>query len=263
MRNAAVLTLCVLVELAFWAAPLTSFAGGTITGKVTYSGKSEEKEFLFSKYPNSKFCAKNPKKELVKGAKRVLPTIEVGKELGLKSAVVAIADIEDEAFIDPYKGTNIVAEFCEFMPFIGVVVKQKNFHVENHDTDPEDPESLKGVLYTVHLFEEIPARPKTIFNGQLERGSKLDRTVGLKKKYDRSVFRLQCDMHEFMRSFFVSVTNPYYAVTKEDGSFEIMDVPAGKHWVYAWHPFAGEMHTDVEVSDGGTTQIEFELEKLE
>jgi len=263
MRNAAMLTLCVLVELASWVVPLTSFAGGTITGKVTYSGKSEENEFLLSKYPNSKFCAKNPKKELVKGEKRVLPTIEVGKALGLKSAVVAIADIEDEAFLDRYKGTNIVARFCEFMPFIGVVVKQKNFHVENQDTDPEDPESLKSVLYTAHLFEVIPARTRTIFNGQLESGSKFDRTVGLRKKYDRSVFRLQCDMHEFMRSFFVSVTNSYYAVTKEDGSFEIKDVPAGRHGVYAWHPFAGEMYTDVEVNEGGTTQIEFELEKLE
>src|SRR5215211_5313677 len=31
---------------AFLMAPLSSFAGGTVTGKVTYSGKSEQKEFL-------------------------------------------------------------------------------------------------------------------------------------------------------------------------------------------------------------------------
>ena len=53
-------------------------AGGTIVGKVTYNGKSEEKEFLFSKFPNPKFCSKNPHKELVKGDKRIMPTIRVG-----------------------------------------------------------------------------------------------------------------------------------------------------------------------------------------
>ena len=37
---------------AFLAAPLASFAGGTIAGKVTYAGKAEQKEFLFSKFPN-------------------------------------------------------------------------------------------------------------------------------------------------------------------------------------------------------------------
>src|SRR5438132_13874938 len=125
----AVFVIFALAVVAFLVTPLTSFAGGTVTGKVTYSGKSEEKEFLFAKFPNPKFCPKNPHKEMVKGEKRILPQIEVGKDGGLKGAVVAITDIEDKAFTDAYKGTDIVAEFCEFMPFTGVVVKQKNFHV--------------------------------------------------------------------------------------------------------------------------------------
>ena len=80
---------------------------------MTYAGKAEEKEFLFSKFPNPKFCPKNPNKAFVKGEKRILPTIEVNGG-GLKGAVVAVADIEDKAFVDGYKGTEVVAEFCEF-----------------------------------------------------------------------------------------------------------------------------------------------------
>jgi hypothetical protein len=45
-----------VAAVAFVAAPLTSFAGGTISGKVTFAGKSVQKEFLFSKFPNPKFC---------------------------------------------------------------------------------------------------------------------------------------------------------------------------------------------------------------
>ena len=35
--------------------------------------------------------------------------------------------------MDGYKGVDVVAEFCEFLPFSGVVVNNKNFRVENHD----------------------------------------------------------------------------------------------------------------------------------
>ena len=53
-----------VAAVAFLATPLTSFAGGTIAGKVTYSGKAEQKEFSFAKFPNPKFCPKNPNKSL-------------------------------------------------------------------------------------------------------------------------------------------------------------------------------------------------------
>src|SRR3989337_2501672 len=97
-----------VAAVAFVAAPLTSFAGGTITGKVTYAGKAEQKEFLFSKFPNPKFCPKNPHKDLIDGEKRLLKTVEVGKDGGLKNAVVAVIDIEDQAFVDGYQGTEVV-----------------------------------------------------------------------------------------------------------------------------------------------------------
>lgn len=262
----AVLIVFALAVVAFLAAPLTSFAGGTVTGKVTYSGKSEEKEFLFSKFPNPKFCPKNPNKDLVKGEKRILPTIEVGKDGALKHAVVAVTDVEDKAFVDGYKGTDVVAEFCEFLPFTGVVVKQKNFHVENHDADPDDPgpkgdfPGKKGVLHNPHTFEVLGPSSSTVFNIALaEKGSKLDKPVVLRKK--GSILRLQCDQHEFMQGFYLPVTNSHYTVVKEDGSFEIKDVPAGKHKLVAWHPFAGKVEAEVDVPEGGTAQAKFEIKK--
>ncbi|HEX3204039.1 MAG TPA: carboxypeptidase-like regulatory domain-containing protein [Nitrospiraceae bacterium] len=247
---------------AFILAPLSSFAGGTIQGKVTYSGKPEQKEFLFSKFPNPKFCPKNPHTDLIEGDKRFLKTIEVAKDGGLKNAVVSVTDVEDKAFVDGYKGTEVAAEFCEFLPFSGVVVKQKNFHVENHDSDPDDPKSVKGVLHNPHSFEQLGPSSSTVFNIALaEKGSKLDKPVVLRKDKQGSMFRLQCDQHEFMQSFFLPVSNPHYTVAKEDGTFEIKDVPAGKHKVIAWHPFAGKVEAEVDVPEGGTAQAKFEVKK--
>ena len=73
MKKGALFIIAV-VAVAFLAMPLTSFAGGTITGKVTYSGKEEQKEFSFAKFPNPKFCPKIPKPELSKGDKRIFNT---------------------------------------------------------------------------------------------------------------------------------------------------------------------------------------------
>jgi hypothetical protein len=38
-------------------------------------------------------------------------------------------------------------------------------------------------------------------------------------------------------------------------------VPAGKHKVVAWHPFAGKVEAEVDVPEGGTAQAKFEVKK--
>ena len=264
MKKGAMTVVFGVAAAAFLAAPLTSFAGGTIAGKVTFAGKADQKEFLFSKFPNPKFCPKNPNKELMDGDKRFLKLIEVAKDGGLKGAVVAVRDIEDQAFVDGYKGTDIVAEFCEFLPFTGVVVAQKSFRVENHDSDPDDPKSVKGVLHNPHSFFVKGSSSSTDFNiGLAEKGSKLDKPVKFKGGQEKggTTYRLQCDQHEFMQGFVLPVWNPHYAVVKDGGTFEIKDVPAGKHKIIAWHPKAGQVEMEVEVPEGGKAEVKAEVKK--
>jgi hypothetical protein len=264
MKKGALSVMFGMAAAALVAAPLAANAGGTIAGKVTYAGKPEKKEFSFAKFPNPKFCPKNPNKALVDGDKRYMPTIEVGKDGGLKNAVVAVVDIEDKAFVDSYKGTDVVAEFCEFLPFAGVVVNNKSFRVENHDADPDDPKSKEGVLHNPHSFTVKGSTSATGFNiGLAKKGDKLEKPVVFRGGAEKDgYYRLQCDQHEFMQSFFLPVWNPYYAVVKEDGSFELKDVPAGKHKVVAWHPFAGKgkkIEFEVEVPEGGTANLKAEI----
>jgi hypothetical protein len=264
MKKGAMKVVFGVAAAAFLAAPLTSFAGGTIAGKVTFAGKAEQKEFLFSKFPNPKFCPKIPNKSLVDGDKRFLKTIEVGKDGGLKNAVVAVVDVEDKAFVDGFKGTEVIAEFCEFLPFAGVVVNTKNFHVENHDADPDDPKSTLGVLHNPHSFTVKGSTSATGFNiGLAKKGDKLDKPVQFRGGAEKQgYYRLQCDQHEFMQSFFLPVSNPHYAVVKEDGSFEIQGVPAGKHKVVVWHPFVGKgklNEFEIEVAEGGSANLKADL----
>ncbi len=264
MKKGAMKVVFGVAAAAFLAAPLTSFAGGTIAGKVTYPGKAEQKEFSFSKFPNPKFCPKNPNKSLMDGDKRFLKTIEVAKDGGLKGAVVAVVDVEDQAFVDGFKGTDVVAEFCEFLPFTGIVVNTKPFRAENKDADPDDPKSVAGVLHNPHSFTVKGSTSATGFNiGLAKKGDKLEKPVTFRGGAEKAgYYRLQCDQHEFMQSFFLPVWNSYHAVVKDDGSFEISGVPAGKHKVVVWHPFVGKgklNEFEIEVAEGGTANLKAEI----
>src|SRR5256885_15553713 len=136
MKKVAAFTAIAIGAIALLAAPLPSWAGGTVDGKVSFSGKPPApKEFLFEKFPNPRFCVKNPNKD-AKGEKRLLHEVEVGKDGSLKNAVVAIEGINDEKFVADFKGQDIEAELCEVKPYVTVVVEnQKSFRVVNTDEE--------------------------------------------------------------------------------------------------------------------------------
>jgi plastocyanin len=46
---------------------------------------------------------------------------------------------------------------------------------------------------------------------------------------------LRCNQHPWMRTLVGVLTHPFFAVTSEDGKFEIRDLPPGKYTLAAWH----------------------------
>ncbi|MDH4194802.1 MAG: carboxypeptidase-like regulatory domain-containing protein [Nitrospirota bacterium] len=263
MRNRQSFTMSLLIGGILIAAPLVAQAGGTIKGKVTFTGKvPPPKEFAFKKFPNTEFCKKNESKS-ADGNTRLLKEVEVDGSKGLKNAVVSVRDVEDKGFTDKAKKEapqSVVAELCEFKPYTGIAVSLGQFKVVNNDADPSDPKSAEGVLHNPHSFDQLGAKSSTEFNiGLAKKGDSLDKSVKLKMSKKGSVLRLQCDQHEFMQAWYLPVTNAHYGVAGADGTFEIKDVPAGKHKVMAWHPIAGQVEADVDVKDGGTVEANFEI----
>ena len=270
MRNRRSLTLSLLVGAAMIAVPMIAQAGGTIKGKVTFSGKvPAPKEFAFGKFPNVAFCQKNKNKS-ADGKTRLLKEVQVDGSKGLKDAVVAVRDIKDKAWMGTFKkapAQEVTAELCEFFPFTGVAVSKGQFKVTNNDADPDDPKSKEGVLHNPHSFDVLGAKSSTLFNiGLAKKGDSLQKTLKLRMAKKGGVVRLQCDQHEFMQSWYLPVTNKYHATTGDDGTFEIKDVPAGKHKVLVWHPIAAKNATgkkaieiEVDVKDGATVEANFDV----
>lgn len=68
---------------------------------------------------------------------------------------------------------------------------------------------------------------------------------------------LQCNQHPWMRAYVNVMSNPYYAVSAEDGRFQIKDLPPGEYTLVAVHEKFGEKTLKVKVEPKQSTKAEF------
>jgi hypothetical protein len=54
-------------------------------------------------------------------------------------------------------------------------------------------------------------------------------------KFESAPISLTCSIHPYMKAWVRIFDHPYYAVTDEDGNFEIKLAPQGKFKLYVWH----------------------------
>lgn len=58
-------------------------------------------------------------------------------------------------------------------------------------------------------------------------------------KADKFPVSIACNMHPWMRGYARVFDSPYFAVTGDDGTFEIKNAPTGKWHLFVWHEGAG------------------------
>jgi plastocyanin len=68
---------------------------------------------------------------------------------------------------------------------------------------------------------------------------------------------LECNVHGWMNAWVGVVTNPFFAVSAQDGSFTIGGLPAGTYEVEAWHETMGTKTATVTVGEGAAATVEF------
>jgi hypothetical protein len=72
---------------------------------------------------------------------------------------------------------------------------------------------------------------------------------------------LNCDIHPWMKGVIMVFDHPFFAVTKDDGSFEIQGVPAGPQNLIVWQDAVGYVTSGgnkgmaVDVKANGTTDV--------
>jgi hypothetical protein len=221
LSTAVAALLAALPAAAYTESPVSN--GGTISGRITYNGKPAP--------PKKLAITKDPK---VCGTSRDEDSLVVGKDGGVKNVVVYLSDIKAGKKMEGEMKPVLDQKDCHYVPQVQVVPLHAVLQVKS-----EDP-----ILHNVHSF----LKGSTVINFAMPPQPGLVLTKKLDKAGGQ---QLKCDVHNFMTGGFFVAENPYAALTGDDGSYEIKDVPPGTYTIETWHQSAGPLSQPVTVAAGG------------
>ena len=197
-------TLIVLALAGCSAAPERP-ATHSIRGTVRYLGtRPKPKTYNFPGYPELP-PGGIPREDLV-----------LDGQGGVKNAVVYVAGLEGTA---PPPETPVVLEVqgLRYDPHVLALQVGQELIVHNRDSG----------LHHVHFIpERNPVSMFGIPKDDPRRITFVQPEVGM---------RVQCGIHPWMRAYVAVLDHPFFAVTDEQGRFEIRDLPPGKVTVRVWH----------------------------
>jgi hypothetical protein len=66
---------------------------------------------------------------------------------------------------------------------------------------------------------------------------------------ERQPAEVVCDIHSWMKAYWLIIDSPYFAVTDAQGNFEIKDVPAGTQKLVVWHEAVAQNYVTASSGD--------------
>lgn len=170
----------------------------------------------------------------------VNPTWRISDTGGLADVVVSL-NLSDRA-------TNLVdasplvdQKHCEFVPYMTVLQPGQTLKLRNSDL-------------TFHNIRVVRHEAGTL-NGGVNLVNLAQPARGDENEYlfnEPGVYRLECDVHRWMKAWVYVGEGVYIAATDKDGRFEInRSLPDADYELTAWHPmFAEPVKKKITVSQG-------------
>ncbi len=183
--------------------------------------------FVFGGAPPSAAEIKADKDVEVCGKhKLVSEELAVGADKGVGNVVVFVRDKEVKVHPDAAAGKSekvvLDNKDCRFSPHVAFVQTGQPFILRNSDT--------VGHNSNVATLKNPPS------NSLIPAGGESTITFANDEAIPAQV---TCNIHPWMKAWVLVRPNPYAAVSKADGSFEIKNVPAGEVELQFWHEKAG------------------------
>jgi plastocyanin len=196
-----------------------------IAGRVTLSGTAPEARVIKASQTDP-LC-------MVEGGAIRSETYVVGPGNSLQNVFLYVKDgLGDRTFAAPKTPVRLDQVGCRYTPHVFGVQVGQPVEIVNSDN-------------TIHNVHAVP----TINAG-------FNFTQAAKDRRDTRTFAepeimvpFSCDVHRWMNSYAGVVPHPYFAVSGEDGRFEIQGLPAGTFSIEAWHEQLG-LQTRTATVDG-------------
>ncbi|HEV3340876.1 MAG TPA: hypothetical protein VG125_10985, partial [Pirellulales bacterium] len=193
------------------AAAVTADSWGNLTGKFVYDGPDPMPARL-AITKDEEVCGKHDLKD---------ESLVVGPNKGLKNVVVFLADKKAAVHPDYEATAKDMVKYdnnhCAFEPHI--LPLRTSQTLEIHNSDPLSHNSNLTPLGDSPFNQLISHNNAVTYNF---------------RKQQNSPVMVTCSIHPWMKGYVFPRDNPYVGVTGVDGSFEIKNLPAGKHEFQVW-----------------------------
>ena len=205
-------------ESAAPAGPVTTVdpaTAATVTGKVSFEGEKPKPRQIRMDAEAS--CASLHKEQVF------TEEVVVNDNKTLQYVFVYVKEgLGDKTFATPTEQVMLDQKGCLYTPhMVGVQTGQA---LKIHNSDP-----------TTHNIHPVPANNREWNTSMSPGGSPLERTFAR----EEVMIPVKCNVHPWMKAYILPRDNPYFAVSKPDGSFEVKDLPAGILEFQAWQEKAG------------------------
>ncbi len=238
LKHPLLIGAALVLPLTAAAAPykeITVSAGGSVSGKVTFSG-TDPAPRIYKITKDNDTCGTG---------NREIDYVRVNNG-ALADVVVYLDKVKEGKPFPPELGGTIDQKGCEFRPFLQVMRNGGELAAVN-----DDP-----VLHNIHTYELLGRARKTVFNVSQAKTGTIKKKVNLKRG---SAMKVECDAHDFMHGFVFVAKSPYFAVVDEDGGYAIDGIPPGRYTIKAWHGTLREQKAEVEITGGKTATVNFEF----
>lgn len=221
-----------LIAVAFLCAAAVSVAGpggGTVSGKVTFTGTvPKAKPLDLSKEPDCvKMHASDP----------LFPeTVLTGPGNSLRNVVVYISSGDTENVPAPAVPVSYDQQGCHYTTHVAAFRVGQEVKISNRDP----------ISHNIHPIAKINREWNRI---------QLPGVPPFSYAFDREeIIPVKCNIHPWMHGYFVVLKTSHFALTGEDGRFSLPNLPPGRYSITAWHEVYGTQTKEITI-DGSESEL--------
>jgi hypothetical protein len=223
-------TIVALAAVVVFAAGAAAQQWGTVKGQIVWGGGAIPKREEENVTADKNHC-------LSKGKLLKDDLLIDAKSLGVKDVFIWLGPVGQGPMpihpglkAVPAKPVEIDQPCCHFEPRAVALRSGQTLIIKN--SSPVAHNSMLSTKAEINpsINNQIPA------GGQLQlKGDKALMSQG-------KPIKLSCSAHGWMSGWVGVFDHPYFAITDQDGNFEIKDAPAGGFVIFVWHERNGWLH---------------------